>query len=342
MQKNIDDFFKRTKDSTKREYDIKKYFYLLWENKFYPNCNSYWTDKKPDKINFIQKVSCNYIKEGYTFDICGYFPDIDVEFTMPKEKVYKNVSYMKSHLQKSIRKMNEELSVQSTYHIFKMDLTDLLRRLPIIMLEDLTLHESFPTLIWLMIANTKNFKMKEYIYEWILGVVYVMCNIKLLDKLDETPIFTNVEEEIDSYKILKRDEYSILYSIHLRIAYGGMEDDIKMLKEYICLWRKRFMNKLMDVDRSKIKPIKIYIKDMSLNDWDLSAIDFHCNTKLLELTSKKYNIDEAELKKIIWYNSSSINNRVKFSERKEYNPKVWNEIKDYVKRAQKYLLDCYY
>jgi hypothetical protein len=88
--------------------------------------------------------------------------------------------------------------------------------------------------------------------------------------------------------------------------------------------------------------LKIYVKDMMFSDWDLSAIDFHCNTKLLELTSKKYNIDEAELKKIIWYNSSSINNRVKFSERKEYNPKVWNEIKDYVKRAQKYLLDCYY
>ena len=64
MQKNIDDFFKRTKDSTKREYDIKKYFYLLWENKFHPNSNAYWTDKKPDKINFIQtenqNINCNY------------------------------------------------------------------------------------------------------------------------------------------------------------------------------------------------------------------------------------------------------------------------------------------
>jgi hypothetical protein len=116
------------------------------------------------------------------------------------------------------------------------------------------------------------------------------------------------------------------------------------LENYAHVWKQRFIDKNINkkINTIELRPISINVSKLEITDWDLSAIDFHCNTKLLELTSKKYNIYEAELKKIIWYNSSSINNRVKFSDRKEYNPKVWNEIKDYVKRAQKYLLDCYY
>jgi hypothetical protein len=50
--------------------------------------------------------------------------------------------------------------------------------------DDVFLHHSFTTLIWLMVANsTKKFKMKLYIYEWLLGVVYMLCKINIKDKV---------------------------------------------------------------------------------------------------------------------------------------------------------------
>ena len=57
-----------------------------------------------------------------------------------------------------------------------------------------------------------------------------------------------------------------------------------------------------------VRPIGIVsITEMSLANWDLTAIDFHCNNKLLEFINKKYEeIPIDEIKKLIWLNSSRI------------------------------------
>jgi hypothetical protein len=91
------------------------------------------------------------------------------------------------------------------------------------------------------------------------------------------------------------------------------------------------------INTTPIRPITIDIKDLNIEDWHFSAIDYHCNSRFLEYISKKHeNIEEDELKKIIWYNSSSINIRQK--NQKKYNVDKWNEIKENVLKIQKYLL----
>ena len=56
---------------------------------------------------------------------------------------------------------------------------------------------------------------------------------------------------------------------------------------------------------------------------------------------KKYpDIDTyEEIKKIIWYNSSGINYRKKSI---EYKSEKWENIKEYVNKTQKYLLETNY
>lgn len=360
-QPTIDSFFgnNNSKINPGLKIELKRYFYLDWSEKYSPVENAYWTDTKPEKINYIDQVKCDYIKTGYYFYICGNFAGNDErEFYFAKDKVYKNTGFLKSLLQKSVRKMNGELAVQACYHLFKLDFNNLIRRLPIIMLEDTYLHESFTTLVWLMIATgQKNkFSIKQYIYEWLLGIVYMMTvNItnyddifeqeKEEDQQQKSPVY----EILNTYNTLRRDEMSILYSIHLRIAYGGMPCDIDMLNKYSRKWFMRFTNKDVDIDtninnrtilRIECVPICIYIKDLTLSEWDISAIDYHCAPKLIELISKKYDeIDETEIKKIIWCHSSAINNRKKSL---EYNSKLWLKMKPYIERTQKYLLESGY
>jgi hypothetical protein len=373
-QPTIDSFFGNnySKINPGSKIELKRYFYLNWSDKYSPVENAYWTDTKPEKINYIDQVKCDYIKKGYYFNICGNFSGNDErEFYLSKEKVYKNTAYMKSLLQKSIRKMNGELAVQSTYHLFKLGLNDLMRRLPIIMLEDARLHESFTTLIWLMVATGQNsnfeinkFQMKQYIYEWLLGTVYMiamnpdidldydydseledngMDNCKQTKEDNQTkdkklPVY----EILNTYNNLDRNELSLLYCIHIRIAYGGMKCDLDMLNRYSDIWKLRFESKEIKNYYSKIEvsPICIYIKELELSEWDISAIDYHCSPKLIELINKKYDeFDENEIKKVIWYHSSSTNKR-KSSE--EYNSKLWLKIKNYVERTQKYLLESGY
>ena len=347
--KRIEDYFGKNTNIDNIDYDIKRYFYLSWTNKYKPDFEAIWTKEKPDKINFIEHVNCDYIKKGYYFYICGYFSDNeDRKYYIGKEKKYKNVSYLISHLQKNIRKQDDILAVSSCYHLLKLDLIKLLRRIPIIMLEDTFLNESFTTIIWLMVAiNFESFKIKQYVYEWILGIIYVLCKIDYKDNLNENSELNNIESSnknniiniLNKYSSLNTIEYSLLYSMHIRIAYGGTKEDINMLNKFINLWYNRFLLGNYTLNNIKNKPISIYVKDLDISDWDISAIDYHCNSDIIDYILKKYNyleLDHNELKKIIWINSSSINNRI---ENKIYNENVWNTIKDYLYKTQKYLLD---
>ena len=339
-QLTIDSFFKS--NSNTKNYDVKKYFYIYWDNNFNPKEQAYWISERPHKINFIQKVDCKYIKKGYYFYLCGYFKDYEENtYTIIKESKYKNIHYLKSHLQKNIRKQDINKTIQSTFHLMRLDLNELLRRLTIIHLEDTYLHESFTTLIWLMIANsTKKFKMKKYIYEWIMGFSYNCCITKKLDKTIDIKVNDNLYEFLDRCKDLNVDEYSLIYSLLLRAAYGGKEHDLNMMRDYAFIWFNRFKNKKKRINRMRIKPISIYVKDLDLECWDLSAIDYHCSPNILDYIIKKYpDYDKNEIKKMIWNNLSSINHR---TNNEIYNEDIWNNIKLYIEKSQKYLLETNY
>ncbi len=354
-QKKIHEFFQSKGDNNViKKHALKKYFYLNFSNKFKPTVDAVWLDDKPQNVNFIQEINCNYIKKGYYYFLCGYFPDYEKEkrFNLFKETTYKNVSYLKSHLQKCIRKQNDTWALPTASHFMKLDEIEFLRRLPIIMLEDVFLHESLSTIIWIMIAvSSTKFKMQRYIYEWVFGTIYVLCKINKKDNIKFDDNKDNIENNdeplsisdlIDSYTTsnLKDSELSLLYSIHIRISYGGMEGDMKFLQKVSNTWFKRFKQKTIKAHNMNVRPILITISEMKLEDWDLSSIDFHCNNKLLEFINKKYeDISIEEIKKLIWMNSSRINTRIKYE---IYNEEKWNMIKDYVIKTQEYLLKSGY
>ena len=54
--------------------------------------------------------------------------------------------------------------------------TDLIRRLPIIILEDSTLHPDFSLLVWLMIADSKGFVPSKELIVKVLQVVFEMAS----------------------------------------------------------------------------------------------------------------------------------------------------------------------
>jgi len=385
-QKTLDNFFKCT--SNNRDINIKKYFYLDWLDEGHlPNNNAIMLDERPSKINFIQKIECSNIKKGYYFYICGNFKNYESNvYTIEKETTYKNTCYLTSLLQKSIRKQNKNLTIQSCYHLMKLNINDLLRRLPIIMLEDTYLHSSITTIIWLMVAvGTKKFLMKKYIYEWILGFSYTCCITKKTDKLnntikqDKNNNYNQIDNDNDNDNDNNNDndkcnnkknknnnnnilnnsnnlniiEYSILYALYFRIAYGGKDNDMKMIKSYIKLWNKRFHNKSnKKINTMSIKTVSLFVKTLEIDEWDLSAIDYHTNSNFTDFIFKKFpEITKQNIEKIIWIYSSSVNNRIlKDNIINNINninnnsndicmKENWIKIKYYVEKTQKYLLE---
>lgn len=65
------------------------------------------------------------------------------------------MAQLKSILQKSIRRRAPLPSVRVAMELADKSLGDLLRRLPVIMLEDSFLHQDMGLLVWLMAAESK-------------------------------------------------------------------------------------------------------------------------------------------------------------------------------------------
>ena len=366
-QKTLDNFFKCT--SNNEHNNLKKYFYLDWSDEGnLPNNNALMLEERPTKINFIQKIDCSSIKKGYYFYVCGNFKNYESNlYTIEKETKYKNSCYLISLLQKSIRKQNKNLTIQSCYHLMRLNINDLLRRLPIIMLEDTYLHSSITTIVWLMIAlGTQKFLMKKYIYEWILGFSYICCITKKTDKLnnsikqDENNNHNNIVNNNDKCNneinndnnILNNSNnlnvmnYSVLYALYFRMAYGGKEHDIEMIKSYIKLWNKRFHNNSnKKINNMTIKTVSLFIKPLELDEWDLSAIDYHTNLNFIDFIIKKFpELTKQDIQNIIWIASSSINTRIlnnnsNSNSNNTYIQENWMKIKSYVEKTQKYLLE---
>ena len=108
----------------------------------------------------------------------------------------KHMSILKSNLQKRIRRGIVNSSLKSALTILCINQNELLRRLPIILLEDVSITNDYPFLIWLMCASSKNFILSDYLVIKILNIIKQMCNHK---------IKTNYKKEIKHFNILDKE-----------------------------------------------------------------------------------------------------------------------------------------
>ncbi|KCV70820.1 hypothetical protein H696_03177 [Fonticula alba] len=85
------------------------------------------------------------------------------------------VSMLKSHLQKCVRRQRAGLAVQTAKHLATLDMSELLRRLPIIAVEDVAVHFQVPVVIWLMSAHSRGFRLTGAQFDWVLGWVHLLA-----------------------------------------------------------------------------------------------------------------------------------------------------------------------
>lgn len=296
-------------------------FYLEWLNKRPSICE--FRDSIPPKYNFECSVSIKGCKEVFQdLKLYGNIGDLeDYEF---RNSPFTKRTYLVSHLQKCIRKMNHNKSVKTAKHLIDLDINAFLRRLPIIMFEDVIPHKDLPIVIWLMIAITKGFKIKNVMVQYLLGFIYFLSSCA---KHDIYSYKENIDVGIIGNNIF-------LKSILIRRSYGGMKGDMKMLNYFIELWHEKYKKNIKPRE-DKIKYINHNLDRLEIKDWYLQANDFHCNHTLIPNVKKQFNLyTEEYIKSLIWNYSSSYNQRVT-SHYNEEEFKDWLIIKKYVRYLQK-------
>ena len=205
---------------------------------------------------------------------------------------------LKSMLQKGFRRKEGQKIGKIALALSKLSLLDLLRRLPIILLEDSMLHPSFPILVWLLMACSKGYKPCDMLIAVVLNVLIDCgdCSYKdmIADDSNGADISSSslMNDEADAISdnntadkagninttskslSLKQLPHSgsrtILASISLRASFGGMDGDVSMLHSYQDLWYKRLIlnNPVVSSTNDEIiEPlIKIYTHHDYIND----------------------------------------------------------------------------
>lgn len=273
---------------------IKKNFVLDWSKEI---PNAYWTDTKPENFTFTHRVNWKE-KRDYVF-LYGIFKKSDTRFFYGIEEKFPSSPYLKSHLQKCVRRKMDRHAVKTMKHLIRQDVAEAIRRLAIVMIEDVEImFHSLKVLAWLTSAiSNKDFFISRRMAEWLLGVVSV------LSKHEKHINYIHDERGKENEKITKLN-FQVIRSLEFRISYGGMKVDQYMIKRAIEYHKccSIFKEKCVFVNWDSVK-------DLKLEEWELSAIDFHICSILKPLSEKFPNFKKEKLKRLIWDHKSGVNYR---------------------------------
>ena len=302
--------------------NIPKYFYWKWGN------NAIWTHEKKSG-NFEALIMWKDF--NHKIYLVGDYPQNELFNLKNQEDL--NIPLLKSHLQKCIRRKLHTKAVKTAYQLINYNFNEFIRRINIIMLEDVILMDSYCNLIWMMLAfSTKKWNPERIHVEWLLGVVHNLCESNLYNEYTTL----NISPKKLYISNLNQEQKSLIYSMQIRTSYGGLKSDMIMIQDLINRNIDTFRNG-GNVNKIKVRRVSIVLEFLPYKQFHLSGVDFHCYPFMIKSVKKKYpELFEDEISKLIWIYSSGVNPR------KNKIPKEndkWKKIKKYVEWLSRKILE---
>lgn len=225
-----------------------------------------------------------------------------------------------SNLQKAIRRNKPEIAMATACELskYKGGIRYLLRRLPIIIIEDkfacyVKIAEQYNILVWIM-ATEKGW---DGWFKWVLGLINYICG--------------------QNYGCISNQPMAIKWcnnpfacSLLLRSFYGGNKGDRRLLSQSAAL--------INTYDPEIIKTERITFENMQPTD-NLEilpeAVDYHCHRAILNNIGEKFPAhNQKEIKQAIW-NYSSV---VRYNCFQQPENEVWRDIKHAVRSYQNWYI----
>ena len=323
MQSKMEDWFVVTTPIF-TESKFLKYFYL------HKNINNIyeasWVKTLPDDIKYQKEIKW---KQLGTIILCSNF---ECNGTLPKEFGKKHfIPILKSNLQKCIRRNDTENALRTSRTMMQISFIEFIRRLSIIMLEDVVLNESFLPITWFIAAYPHfqpNISDKAFLY----GIVKYLSELKVRDYYEKT-IRYNLKENINNINKLSNKNQSLIYTLQFRASYGGLKGDEQMINNLTEIWEDRIKsnNNYIKYITASIKPYTLKIKNIKKNEINTAAVDFHCYPKMLKLLQNKFtDYSKDILKQTVWFHRSRITYKLLLEYNDKYNNhlmSVWDLIK---------------
>ena len=256
---------------------------------------------------------------------------------------------LKSHLQKAIRRKNEEAALRTAYTMALVAPSELLRRLPIIAIEDVILVSGTSVITWLMMT-IKNRPLTKRDTRIILSYVEFLVSVNNTYKhRPHNPQLCRKDKEQDTLRELSHKEIVRLCKQHCppetvsitmtemlafyyRYEFGGTRGDCLMIKDALRDYLGRVVKQnygYVSLRKCSItnndppfSPACSYLRLYSEPEFPKpliplvecpclidASIDFHCYPWILKKISEKTGTAPAVVKELIWYVESSVNYR---------------------------------
>lgn len=227
-----------------------------------------------------------------------------LHFGTPRVQYGLTPSVMKSALQKCVRLSLAHQAVAIAKAIIcteGLGIVELCRRVAVIAIEDAILHPDLGFLLWSTVALSKGFTCTVAMVNRVLNLVYdiAACTVKdnslyleedgpdsLISELLYTVAGVNHQDRV-------AEETTLLSSMILRAALGGMAGDKIMMLNAALLWKDRFARpEAHALPESSAKTWTGYLSTvfashdpiefnevplLNISDIPLSAVDFHCS-----------------------------------------------------------------
>jgi hypothetical protein len=296
-------------------------FLLDWSENSHPVAT--WVNKRPIGVTFETTINWRTVDK---IMICSCDTDPD-PFDLPKELFYHNIALLKSLLQKYVRRQMCTQALQTAWHLIKLDVDAFLRRIFVIMLEDVSLHASVSVIAWLTSAISKGYKLQAKHIAWLLGLTQYLCLEKCKSFQDAI-----MSEHYDTSSILRHSyglclpttSIDIIRSILFRASYGGMHGDVKMFHWYAT----QVGQGAVPISIQPFGPVDPNIlQQLPLDEVLINGADFHCFPQLIGMIHYQFmELSEQDIKRSIWECSSKTNMRL-HQKVDTYWVTIWEKIK---------------
>lgn len=279
-------------------------------------------------------------------------PDSDDSCDDPFDFATNITPLLKSHLQKSIRRRNMSAAIRTTYTMCITSPSDILRRLPIIAIEDVELIPGTSIIVWLMMTVSKR-QLTALDIRHVLGYVELLVQTnntfrhnKAQTLHREKPTHQTIVSAYSGSE--NAGVLSEMLSLHYRITFGGMPGDMLMmqraLEAYLDDTNRRSTTIAPFAVLTPYKPNtfpELMVPSEDDPDFVMASIDFHCYPWMLKKISEKTGLSQAQVKKLNWFCDSCVNERKAWTkQRATQNAKTddWKAIKPHLDRLRVFIL----
>lgn len=229
-------------------------------------------------------------------------------YTLPKPPHFYSLPVLKSNLQKAVRRGAKDAAVATTFQILCQGIdaqTELLRRLPIILLEDTLLHPVIlPRWIWWMLAHSRGYRLSE------ADIQQLLADVAFVADSENSPFRDHLSKEAVELRICADSPHLCsLFSIWIRSEWGGMTGDMAWLRNLCSQWSQRSEADWNRLPQGRVPPWPDSWPPFQSEHALPEGVDFHCCTAIRTDLATLYKVHERDIQEAIWWHRSECNVR---------------------------------